>query len=168
MPSTRCCAATLHLDRVEAGVAADIQHRSAGQISRNGMSEGAPLVGRIVIQEVVRGGLTRHLGSCCGTSLPELRRAGGSFRSPSIMDGCLSSSRSAQAPSARWQWLCSLLVNTNAQSAARLYSVRKRTQGELTGRTMVPRAIGAKRCSATVACFSRSRATVADRIRRCE
>src|SRR5205814_333051 len=50
-------AAALHLDGVEAGVAADIEHRPARKVLRDGMGEPAPLDGGEVSQEVVwRGG----------------------------------------------------------------------------------------------------------------
>src|SRR5205085_1225088 len=46
-------AALLHLDRVEAGVAADIEHRLAGQVGRNGVREVLPFDVWIVAEKMV-------------------------------------------------------------------------------------------------------------------
>ena len=51
---TRVGAAPLHLDRVEAGVAADVEHGPAAEVGRHRMGEAPPLHRRIVVQEVVR------------------------------------------------------------------------------------------------------------------
>ena len=47
--------ATLHLQRIEAGVAADVEHALARNV-REGMSEAGELVGGIVVEEVIRRG----------------------------------------------------------------------------------------------------------------
>src|SRR3982751_4682765 len=49
-------AAALHLQRVESGVAADVEHGLAGEISRNCVREAAPLHSRIIAEEMVGGG----------------------------------------------------------------------------------------------------------------
>src|SRR5438876_11737529 len=54
MPSTR--AAPLHLDRVEAAVAADIEHGPAAQIGRQRMPETAPFHCRIVAEKMLWSG----------------------------------------------------------------------------------------------------------------
>ncbi len=50
-------AAPLHLDRVEAGVAADIEHGLAAQVRRERVGEVTPLDGGVVAQEMVGRGL---------------------------------------------------------------------------------------------------------------
>ena len=50
-------AAPLHLDGVEAGVAADVEHGPPAQVARHRLGEVRPLVRRIVVQEMLgRGG----------------------------------------------------------------------------------------------------------------
>ncbi len=50
-------AAPLHLERVEACVAAYVQHRAAAQVCRDGMGEPPPLHGWVIAQKVGRGRL---------------------------------------------------------------------------------------------------------------
>src|SRR6185437_5015828 len=50
-------AAPLHFERIEAGVAADIEHCFPAQIPRNRMLETLPLEARIVTEKMVRRGL---------------------------------------------------------------------------------------------------------------
>ena len=50
-------AAPFHLDAVKAGVAADVQHRGAAQIGRQGAFKLRPFHSRIVAQEVIWRGL---------------------------------------------------------------------------------------------------------------
>ena len=50
-------AAPLHLDGVEAGVAADVEHGLAGEVLRDGVLEAAPLDVRVVAQEMLGRGL---------------------------------------------------------------------------------------------------------------
>ena len=45
--------APLHLDRIEAGIAADVEHGSAGEIGRDRVGESPPFDSGIVAQEVV-------------------------------------------------------------------------------------------------------------------
>src|SRR5690606_16550664 len=49
-------AAALHLDRIEARVAPDVEHRLAAQIARDGGLEPPPFEGRVVAEEMVRRG----------------------------------------------------------------------------------------------------------------
>jgi hypothetical protein len=49
-------AALLHLDRVEAAVAADVEHGLAREVLRDRVREAAPFDGGVVAEEMVRGG----------------------------------------------------------------------------------------------------------------
>src|SRR3546814_9327003 len=49
-------AAAFHLDRIEAGVAADVEHRFSRQVFGNGVRKARELEGGIIAQEMVRRG----------------------------------------------------------------------------------------------------------------
>src|SRR5258706_7309373 len=49
-------AAPLEFHRIEAGIAADIEHALVGEILRNGVREAAPLDRWVVAQEMIRRG----------------------------------------------------------------------------------------------------------------
>src|SRR5205085_2311210 len=53
-------AALFHLDRIEAGIASDVEHRLAGEVGRHGVGEALPLDVRVVAEEVIGRGL--HAG----------------------------------------------------------------------------------------------------------
>ncbi len=53
-------AAPLHLQRKESAIAADVQHRPAAQIMRNGVCIAAPLDVGVIAQEMVRRGPHAH------------------------------------------------------------------------------------------------------------
>ena len=56
-------AAALHFERIEAAVAADVEHGLAAEIVRHGVLEELPEIGREIAQRMIRRGLHAWVGS---------------------------------------------------------------------------------------------------------